>query len=203
MFSEILGTRNRTPFNVLMMGKEMEMQLADLIEARMIEKHKENPLIPIDVLLISVISSSDELRQQVYSTSFFIYILEKLQETFYGEKYFGMRKRMNATENPSIDIHYQAEDIAASHLNVKQKGALVNVELVNSLRDKVNRTKNLQEKLQYQTDLTYCLASLNGRPFFSSVTYQYRFSILQEIYLLLLVGNYEKASSKFGLFRAS
>ena len=56
MFSEILGTRNKTPFNVLMMEKEMEMQLADLIEARMIEKHKENPLIPIDVLLISVIS---------------------------------------------------------------------------------------------------------------------------------------------------
>ena len=55
----------------------MEMQLADLIEAKMIEKHKENPLTPIDILLISVISSSDELRQQVYSTSFFIYILKE------------------------------------------------------------------------------------------------------------------------------
>ena len=82
MFSEILGTRNKTPFNVLMMEKEMEMQLADLIEARMIEKHKENPLIHIDVLLISVISSSDELRQQGYSTSFFTNILEKLQAQF-------------------------------------------------------------------------------------------------------------------------
>ena len=51
--------------------------------------------------------------------------------------------------------------------------------------------EDFHEKLQHQTDLTYCLASRNG----TSVT-DYHDSIQQEICLLLHIGNYEKAISK-------
>ena len=85
-----------------------QMPELDLIIESVLDKYKDNKHMPIDVLTLSVISSSDEFRTpQSFEIRHlcFSYILQNLQTIISGEI---------ESEKDSIDIKYQAEDFAAS-----------------------------------------------------------------------------------------
>ena len=73
--------------------------------------YNDNKTIPIDMLTLSVISTSKEFRTlQCSKVQCFTYILRNLETIISGE--------FELTEKVSKDIEYQAEDFASSYMRV-------------------------------------------------------------------------------------
>jgi len=128
-----------------------QMPELDLIIESVLEKYKDNQHMPIDILTFSVISSSEEyrtLRSEEIQHQCFTYILQNLQTIISGE----------IEEKDSKDIKYQAEDFAASHLRAAL--ARKDQKYEDHVREILQTCDDFHEKLQYQTDLTYSLATV-------------------------------------------
>ena len=165
----------------------------DLIIGSVIDRYNDNKQTPIDVLTISEISSNEDFEAlNTSKVQCFTYIMQNLQKIINGEE--------QSSERDLLDIRLQAEDFAASFLRIKNYG-IKKLEIENHiavLRKSSSTTPNSnievcqdpQVRLQHQTDITFCLASLN-----KSVT-EFHQSIEQEIDSLLNLRNFDKAASK-------